>query len=204
MALTRTTLSSACSADAKSIVLASITALAVGQPIRVDNEEMRVVEVPSAATLPVKVLRGVNGTAVAAHVSGASAIFGLPSDFVGGSPNNPQVRDFVSYSAAGAIALPSGGRDRVAVINGTSALAMTLAVPGKDNDGAILTIVGNGKAAHTVTVAGGPGAGGTGIDVLTFAVGAQQALQFVAANEVWVALPSVLAGTLTNITVTAS
>jgi hypothetical protein len=96
-----------------------------------------------------------------------------------------------SYSAAGPIALPDPGTDAVAIINGAAALAMTLAVPGKANDGDILTIVSNGKINHTVTLAGGAGGVGVTADVFTFVNGQSGAVQFIAANETWQLLGAV-------------
>ncbi|HMF61454.1 MAG TPA: hypothetical protein VK595_13830, partial [Vicinamibacterales bacterium] len=109
--------------------------------------------------------------------------------------------NITSYTAAGAIAFPTDGTDLRVILNGVVALAMTLAVPTVDMDGSILTIVGNGKAAHTVTVAGGLGAAGAGYTVATFIVGSQQSLQVIAANAVWVPLPSAMSGTLTALLV---
>lgn len=114
-------------------------------------------------------------------------------------------RDVLSYSAAGAITLPTPGNDMVAILNSTAALAMTLAAPTKDMDGSILTIIGNGKAAHTVSLPAGVGlgAGGSGVDVGTFGSGAQQSVTLMAANAVWVPYPSYMGGTsLGTITVT--
>jgi hypothetical protein len=197
MALTRTTLSQAAPADTDRLVLASITALAVNHTILVNGERMRVLEVPSAATLPVRVFRGVDGTKVKAHPVTSGVAFGAGSDF-GNTVESQRTRQVSSYNAAGAIALPSPGNDAVAIINGTTARAMTLADPGKDQDGDILIIVGDGKAAHTVTYTAGLGDGGSGLDVLTFDTNAQISLAFIAANETWVPLPSPMSGTLTG------
>lgn len=207
MALTRTTMSAAIALADKFITIASITGLQVGMPIIVDGEEMRCLSLPAsgAATDPVGVIRGVNGTNAVAHPITAGAVFGPAGDFAPGS-HSPidRPRDIQSYTAAGAIALPVPGHDVCAILNSTVALAMTLVDPGKANDGDVLTIVGNGKAAHTVTYTSGLGAGGANLDLLTFAAGGQQSIQLIAANSCWVPLPSVLAGTLTNITITAS
>ena len=210
MALNTTTLSSAVAVSDNSIVVASATGAAVGSLVLIDQEVMVIGKsYVSGTTIPV--YRGQNGSVTAAHASSANVVFFLGTDEVAQSPQTltqwpiaGRGRPLVSYSAAGAIALPTPGTDQVAVINGTSALAMTLAVPTTDMDGTILYIVGNGKAAHTVTATGGLGAGGTALDTLTFAAGGQQCVAVIAANAVWVPLPSVLAGTLTNITVTAS
>lgn len=199
MALTRTTLSAAVTASDKTILIASITGLQVGMPVVIDGEEMRVSSVGSAATEPVGVLRGMNGSAVAAHPITAGVVFGPQADFPAGAHSGlDRKRDITSYTAAGAITLPTPGNDAVAILNGTGALAMTLANPSKANDGDILTVVGNGKAAHTVTYTAGLGNGGSGLDVGTFDTNAQCSMQFIAANEIWVPLPSPLSGTLTG------
>lgn len=207
MALTRTTLSAACGAVDTEVTIASITGLQAGYNLLIDGESMRVTTVGSAATVPVGVYRGIRGSNVVAHPTTAGVTFGPAGDFGGAnvpSRSAARLRDVVSLSAAGAITLNTPGRDLVAIINGTSVVAATLANPAKDNDGDVMYIVGNGKAAHTVTYTAGLGAGGAALDVLTFAAGGQQCLLLVAANETWVPVPSVLAGTLTNITVTAS
>jgi hypothetical protein len=149
-------------------------------------------------------VRGQDGTAVQAHAITAGVVVGPGSDWTANAlqtsvqfPIAGRPRTLTSYGAAGAIAFPTNGVDAVAVINGTSALAMTLAVPTVDLDGSILTIIGNGKAAHTVTIAGGIGAASTGYTVATFITGSQQSLQFMACNGVWVQLPSLMSGTLT-------
>jgi hypothetical protein len=186
MALTRTT-SSAITATDTEVVLASITGLQVSNNIAVDAEVMRVLSVPSAATLPVGVLRGTRGTGVAAHAVGSQVTFGPASDF--SAAGHRQGRDIVSYAAAGAIANPVPGTDRVAVILGTTALAMTLANPSKDNDADLLIIVSGGKGAHTVTyTTTGIGGGAGATDLATFSTVAQMSLVFVAFNELWILL----------------
>lgn len=199
MSLSRTTLAAACAAGDTAILLASISNLAVGQKVLIDAEEMRVQAIGASAAVPVRVYRGIGGTAVKAHASGAGVVFGASADFA--SPRERR-RDVVSYSAAGAITLPTPGNDMVAILNGTSALAMTVADPAKDNDGDLLIVVGNGKAAHTLTNTAGYGDGGSGYDVLTYAAGARNASAFIAANEKWVLLPSLVAGTATAVSQT--
>ena len=92
-----------------------------------------------------------------------------------------------SYSAAGAIAFGLS-QWTVAIINGTSALAMTLAVPTKDQDGCYLHIVANGKAAHTVTATSGLGNGGASYDVGTFSATLAMSSLLVACNGFWVSV----------------
>jgi hypothetical protein len=102
-----------------------------------------------------------------------------------------------SYSAAGAISLPTAGSDSVAVLNGAVVLAMTLANPGKDLDGSILYIVANGAAAHTVTYDAGWGGAGSSYDVLTANGTGTCSASLMAINEKWVLLGPI-GGTLTN------
>src|SRR6185295_7626164 len=112
MAKTSTTLSSAVTVNDTSIVVASATGLGVGNIIVVDQEVMQVTKGWSSGTT-VPVLRGRDGTATAAHKSGAMVTIMLASDlptplspqtFVQYQTQKPNVR--TSYSASGAITLP--------------------------------------------------------------------------------------------------
>lgn len=89
MAYTTTTLSSAVTVTDTSIVVASATSFAVGNRIIIDGEEMTVAKgYVSGTTIPV--LRGQNGTATAAHASGAGVMQGIgAADFA--SPGAQQV-----------------------------------------------------------------------------------------------------------------
>jgi len=205
MALTRTTLASAVAVDDTSIVVASATGFAAGSVVKVDQEVMVVQQnYLTGVTIPVR--RGQGGTLGTTHASAAGVVVGSPSagDFVDPGPGMAtnfqpaaRARVITSYSAAGAITLPVPGSDAVAILNGTSALAMTIANPTTDNDGDILIIVGNGKAAHTITYTAGWGNAGSGADVGTFDTGGQCCMQLIAANAIWVPLPSPFSGTLT-------
>lgn len=203
MALATTTLASAVGLSDTSIVLASAASIASKRIIIVDGEQMEVIQGYVSGTT-VGVLRGRGGTATATHASGANVTHGLAEDFtapgVGGFPvnwPNMRTRTVTSYTADGAIALPRSGTDSIAVLNGTTQWDMTLAAPTKDLDGDILYIVSNGKAAHTVTVAGGLGAASTGYTVATFTTGSQECLVLMAMNAAWVPCPSQFSGTLT-------
>jgi hypothetical protein len=207
MALTTTTAASAIGATDLVINVASATGFAAGNLIICDQEVMR--QLSAAVGTAIPVIRGVNGTAAKAHVSSANVTTGLPSEFSGSADQvasaitypTQRARTITSYSAAGAITLPTPGTDAMAIINGTGALAMTLANPTKDQDGDILIIVGNGKAAHTVTYTAGLGNAGSNYDVGTFDGSGQCSMMLVAANAIWVPLPSPLSGTLTSIDV---
>ncbi len=113
----------------------------------------------------------------------------------------------LSYSAAGAITLPQPGADMIAYLNGTSILAMTIADPGKALDGSVLSIRGNGAAAHTLTFASGlSGSGASGsYDVITVNATNPVSLNFVAVNGFWQEfVQTPMAGTVTAITATVT
>lgn len=202
MSFAETTLSSACAATDNKVSLTSATSIVAGRFLEIDGEFMQVTKDYVSGTTP-NVIRGLNGTPRIAHVSGARVTHGEASDWSDPAPGTPVHMppagiglERRSYSASGAIELPKAGSMRLAILNGTSVLAMTVAVPTKDMDGALLLIVGNGKAAHTVTFSGGLGAAGASYDVATFDANGQNAILVVAANEVWVLL-SPMTGTLT-------
>jgi hypothetical protein len=204
MALATTTLSAAISASDREITVASATSVAAGRLIRINGEMLKVAQnYASGTTVPV--LRGQDGTVASAHAVTSNVTHGVASDFANPAAGGPvtnipaqRAREVKAYGAAGAITLPTPGNDMLAIINGTSALAMTVANPTKDMDGDILIVVGNGKAAHTVTYTAGLGNGGSGLDVGTFDTNAQCSMMFIAANGIWVPLPSPLSGTLTG------
>src|SRR4029077_1189447 len=204
MAFTLTTLSGAVGANDTTVLLASLTGVAVGSLIGIDNEVMKVVgqSIPTSATVPLQVIRGQEGTAVAAHPTGAQVRIGATqSSLVAADWTQPQAgaasiaavpaqyyRDRVSYSASGAITLPRIGGDMVAVLNGTSVLAMTIANPSVEQDGSRIVIVGNGKAAHTVTYTAGLGNVGATADVITFSASQSQGIELFACGGFWVGL----------------
>src|SRR5215471_737987 len=198
MALNATTLSSAVGLTDNTIVVASATGFAVGNYVRVDQELMRVAQSYVAASTTVNVLRGQDGTATATHPTSAKVMVELASDLPTAAPQayttlqNTVPRVYKSYSTAGAITLPGVGQDAVAFLNGTSVLAMTLANPTTDMDGCRLVVIGNGKAAHTITYTAGLGNGGGTLDVGTAASGNQCAVELMAAGGFWVhiGLPS--------------
>lgn len=203
MALTTTTNSSAIPVDAGSIVVASATGFAAGSIVRVNGEFMQVASsYVSGTTIPVK--RGQDGTKTSAHPVTSNVTVGLASDF-GNPPAGVSAGVTISpsmsvgvtaYNAAGALSF-GATQWTIAILNGTVARAMTLAAPTKDQDGYYINIVGNGKAAHTVTIAGGIGAAGSGYTVVTMITGSQAGLLYVAANGAWVAASSQYSGTLT-------
>lgn len=208
MALTRTTLSAACAVGDSSLTVASATGLAAGMIILVDSEEMKVTRAYVAASTTVPVIRAQSGTAQVAHPTTAGVVFGVASDFAApGIQSAAQFalmgrpRYFTSYSATGTMALPAPGTDLLVELNGTSVITLTIPVPTKELDGSILTIVGNGAAAHVLTFTGGLSGAGSSYDVITVNATAPIAVQAIACNSVWVALAAIpVAGTVTNVT----
>jgi hypothetical protein len=202
VSLVRTTAAAAIAASDTSITVTLATGFSAGYQIRIDQEEMRITSAyVSGTTIPV--VRGQDGTQVVAHAILAGVCCGIASDWPTPTaqtsvqyPMAGRGRTMTTYGAAGALTLPTAGSDAVAILNSTVALAMTLANPTKDMDGAMFIVVGDGKAAHTVTYTAGMGNAGSGYTVMTCDVGAQCAIQMIAANSIWVWLPSPLSGTL--------
>lgn len=192
--LAATTLSAAVGVSDTTIVVASATSFVAGGVVKIDGELMKVgSSYVSGTTIPVS--RGRDGTATKAHVSSALVTFELPSDIT--SFQAPQTavqwpnivaRTVESYSASGAITLPSPGQDKIVFLNGTSALAMTIANPTADLDGSIVYVLSNAKGAHTLTVGGssGVGNGGSTMDVGTYNTTEATGCALMAANGFWV------------------
>jgi hypothetical protein len=188
MALTTTTLASPLSVNDVSIVVASAAGFAPGMPFRIDDEWFQVAKgyVSGLTTIPAS--RGVDGSATKAHKSGANVTVGLTSDFANPQPQTmvtfplQQAWPMYSYSASGAIPPIPG----IHVLNGTSVLVMTLTNPTKDQDGQILILIANGKAAHTVTYGAGFGGGAGASDVSTFSAAQQGGSLNMAMNGSWV------------------
>lgn len=211
MALANTTLASACGASDTKIVVASATGIAIGYKIEIDGEIYQVSKGYVAGSVTVPVLRGQNGTYAYAHPSGAKVRVGAASDTAWGAQAPQTVTQFpiatparmrTSYTAAGAITLPTPGNDMVAFINGTSVCAMTVADPATILDGSLLYIASNGAAAHTITFASGLSGAGSSYDVLTVNATAPVLLgPFMAVNGLWQAPVGVaMSGTVTNVT----
>lgn len=208
MALATTTLSSAVTVNDNSIVVASATSVAAGRFVIIDQELMKVgASYVSGTTVPV--LRGQDGTAVAAHVVTANVTHGLASDFP-----NPGAGTVAVYQAAGrsrlitsitattaTLTLAPAGTDHLVILNGTNAITLTIPVPTKEMDGNMLWVVSNGVAAHVPTFTGGLGGVGAGYTALTVAAGANLCILCIACDGAW-NIPSGPAwtGTVTKVT----
>jgi hypothetical protein len=203
MSLVATTLAAAVTTSDSVIKVTSATSVSIGRVILIDGELMEVTKGYDGTSTYVPVSRGKDGTNVVAHVSGAYLRHGLASDFsmpgAGALLTYDQhpIREKVTYAASGAITLPSSGRDMVAVLAGTSVLAMTLADPSKDIDNSLLYIIAGGAAAHTVTSASGFGGAGSSYDVWTANGTGTCGFIAMAENGLWVIMGPI-GGTLTN------
>ena len=217
MATTDTTLSAAVARDDTTILVASLTNFAANDLAKIDGEVMKIVSVPSAATIPVPVIRGIQGTAQVAHVSGARVIRGATPTAAGSDWGDPPVGTVAAFagpraytktslSATGTLTLPKPGEELLVTLNGTTVINLTVPVPTEDMDGTMLWIASNGAAAHTVTFTGGLSGASTSYDVITVNAGAPVLLgPFMAINALWqcaVAVP--MAGTVTNLTATVA
>ena len=213
-ALTKTTCSAAINAGDTSITVASATGFAANNLVLFGQEIARVASSYVSGTVIPLGQRAVNGTFVdpTAVPSGSNVVTGAPGDFAGPSasvvtayPLSGRRRKVVYYGASGAITLPVSGEDVIAILIGTSVLAMTIAVPTTDIDGSILYVAGNGAAAHTITFTGGLSGAGTSYDVVTVNATAPIVVSAMAINGLWNSLVSVpMAGTVTNITGTVA
>jgi hypothetical protein len=206
--VTATLLNGAITKNDTSVRLDAVTGFSKGRYFRIDNEWLICTSDADATALTVPCKRGELGTAAVAHVDNSPVV-------VTDDPNDstaPQTVDQLaepiptsnqlsyprySYAASGALT-PTRG---IHMLIGTGALAMTLAVPSKLRDTDEMVIIGNGKAAHTVTLATAVGDAGAGYTVLTFPAGGQVGFRVMAMNGIWVLLSPPISGTATNITV---
>lgn len=189
MALTGTTLAAAITANDLDVSVAAVpSGVAQGHRVRI-GDEWAVVDKVQGTIVSLRT-RGDNGTVARAHNILTPIHFGsTAADFASIPPARHRggienIDGFVTYGAAGAIALPE--KDTTAVLAGSSALAMTLPDPTRMMDGIKLKITSSGAAAHTVTSATGFNAGGASVDVGTFAAAVGNGLVLEAISGKWV------------------
>ena len=179
MAATSTTISAAMGLNDQYVSLTSATGLVAGMALKIDDEYMMVHPDQTAATNPCHVYRrGDRGSVVVAHNALAVCWFGLPSDLAALGPGTtiqdartPLGWQLASYSVSGAIAVPTV--DTIVVLNKAGVAAMTLAAPGKDQDGLQLLITSTTAQAHTITATSliADGASGSPHTTITFTTG---------------------------------
>ena len=208
MSLATTTLSSAVTTTDTSIVVASATSMAAGRLILIDQEMMQVGQgYTSGTTVPV--LRGREGSAnlATSHKATANVTHGTAQDFNAPPAQSytgyplPRSRQIISLTATSTLTLPTAGEDMLVILNGTSAITLTIPVPTKDMDGCTLTIAGNGAAAHLYTFTGGLNGAGSSYDIVTGNAGPIPFLmQVTAVNGAWmVPCCPAMGGTVTNL-----
>jgi len=208
MAKTTTTLNGAIALDATLIKVTSGTGFGKGKQLKIDDEWLlQTADADAASTTLIPAKRGQNGTAAKAHPTGANVTVGAGSDFDGSTVATPQAyplagrqRRAASYSAAGAIALPSPGTDMVAVLLGTGTEAYSIAAPTKDMDGDMLLVLAGGAGAKVITVTGGISGAGANYDVVTLNATAVAGFMLFACNGLWIApFQPAMGGTVTNL-----
>lgn len=208
MALTTTTLASACAATDRNIVVTSATGFVADYKVRVDDEEMVVDKSYNGTSTTVPVLRGRGGSAQAAHVVKASVTVGIGSDFPDPSAGTfatvfSRLRPTVitTVSATGTLTLAPQGSDQRVIMAGTAAITLTIPQPTRDMEGSVLWIVSDGAAAHVPTFTGGLGGAGSSYDAITNNATGRMALVVIAAGGYWqIPQAPALTGTVTNIT----
>lgn len=168
MAITTTTLTSALTATATSIHVASATGITApnfqtGTGITIlviEQERMVCIAAPNGTFIPV--LRGQGGTQQVAHANGALVFIGLPTDFaafiqvLGNLMTSQQTLEGTTQNA---IQL-TGSADAVLssistynIIQSTGVDAITLPTPVAGDEGNIIDIWSATAHAHTVTAA---------------------------------------------------
>lgn len=156
MALSQTTLSTAALATDITLALTSSTGFLVGQPVRIDNEYMFCVAVPSTTSITVR-SRGAEGTQAVAHGVLANVITGVTAtDFPAipaamGSLGFAILDDIVTIGAnTASIACPA--RNTTFLLAKATALGTTvLAAPSTAQNGVKLTFTSQTAAAHVIT-----------------------------------------------------
>ena len=200
MALSKTTLSAACSATDTTIKVTSATGFpAVGtaarsQRVQVDGEFMYTVDgicQPSTGLIKVR-SRGADGSAAAAHdILSPTCTSASGSDWSsnpqGGDCSLPPYRALqIAIGQNGVIPVPT--QDTIAIITKATALATTtLAAPSADSNGVEFTITSMTAAAHVITATTllGDAVSGSPHTTATFAAFIGATLTLVACNGLW-------------------
>lgn len=174
MAITLTTLSGDKALNDLVITVASATGALVKNMIQIDNEFYTQTGDAVGTTLPVR--GGEQGSAQVAHNKGAVVQMGLASDFSVAPPGSATIQPVspnwgvVTYTVAGAMAIPTTKQNLYVKLSAGSGITMTLADPTAAQEGQELLIQAEAAQAYIVTNAAGSGfnsAGGSG-DVGTF------------------------------------
>ena len=155
MALTATTLATACTASDLTLSLTSTTGFLAGQLVKMDDEYMVVVSVPVSGTIVVR-NRGYNGTIAEAHQLLAPVVTSATvADFPGVPPGEvveypPDFQQFLTIGKTQTLAQWADASPVTYAINAASACAITLPTPSTALDGKWITFTSNTAYAHTV------------------------------------------------------
>lgn len=197
MALTATTVATACLATDLTIALTSTSTGfpavgVIGQPqlLQLENEFMWIVQVPVAGQVKVR-SRGAEGTAAVAHAALSPALTSATmTDFPSYSPGfraaiEPLVPAIIAMSVSGAIAVPI--RDTIIQLTKAGVAVMTLAAPSTASDGTKLTVTSETAQAHTITATSliADGTSGAPHTTATFAAFKGATVVFEASNGLW-------------------
>lgn len=180
MAYAITTISAACGLNDTTITVASATSFAAGNRLLIDQEEMQVAQNYTSGT-SVGVIRGQNGTATAAHVSGAGVVNGIGAvDFAAAGqqkavdpPRNVGVINSVDITATGATGSTAAGlpANTPCLVTATGASGAGVGIPtGAAIPGAFYLIKNCMTGALNIYAVGGTINGTTGTTAVAVTV----------------------------------
>ena len=191
MALTATTLSAALGSGDLTATVASTAGFPKGSLMQIDSEFLVVTATTAAGSGVLAVRRGDQGTYGAAHASGARVLIGLASDFPAPAPGQAIVQPYAppvvsqTYTAAGALSIPTTKTNTFIELLTGAASAFTLADPTSAQEGQEVTIMAADGEAYTVTNTTGFNNGSTASDVATFGGTLGNNFRIKAINKIW-------------------
>ncbi len=164
MALAETTLSLAKAANQTFLSIATTTGMVRGKMMMIDNELFRVSSDASGTSVPV--LCGQDGTAVAAHISGAQVFWGDPADFPSAPtgeevqiPYSPTVTHITyNTSTGGTLVIPVTKGGVFVNMLGTVTTAQLIADPTLAQEGQVVTIQAGAAHAYVLNAVDAAGA----------------------------------------------
>ena len=194
MSITSTTLSAALGIGDTTATVASTAGFPKGSLIQIDSEFMPLTSTTLSGSSALNIRRGDQGTAPAAHASGARVLIGQPSDFPAPAPGQAIVQPYAqpsvsqTYTAAGALSIPTTKTNTfIELLTGTAG-AFTLADPTSAQEGQEVTIMAADAQAYTVTNTTGFNNGSTASDVATFGGTLGNNFRIKAVNKIWTVL----------------
>jgi hypothetical protein len=188
MAITRTALGAACTADDLKLRVASSAGATYNGLVQVGDEFMNCVSVDSATQISVR-SRGSQGGRAKAHANLAPVAFGLGADFADTPPGSASptsadwdVRELAVEASFDVLAIKSNTE---VIITKATALALVLGSPAQGVDGVELRFLSGNAVAHVITLT--PAIGGK--VSATFTAGGAS-ITFRAQNGAWVIVSS--------------